>query len=727
MALLLPLLSLVALEIGLRVGGYGFDTHFFRRINIGGEDYYVQNDDFSYRFFPRETARNPGVLRMPVHKAADTIRIFIFGESAAMGDPEPAYGAARYMEILLRERFPGTKFEIVNTAFTAINSHVIFPIARECAKRDGDLWIVYMGNNEMVGPFGAATVFGLRAPPLIYVRLALAIQQTRTGQLFTAWARAINRRGSRPASWGGMQMFLQNQVAPNSPLKENVYRNFQRNLDDILEAGVGSGAKVLLNTVAVNLKDSPPFASLVNSNQPAADRERFGRLYAAGLADEAQNDFPKAITEYEPAAKMDDQSADLQFHWGKCLLALNQLSPARDHLQLACDDDALPFRTDSRLNHIIAEAAKRMTGDKLRFFDVSAALAAESPVGISGEETFYEHVHFDFDGSYRLGLAWAQQVESMLPASTPKREPWISQTTCEEMLGLSDWNRALVLEHMIGRMQSPPLNGQADNARRIQRLQERDRSQHAQMDRNEQETTRTNFVRQLEQRPDDFTLRENFALFLQAIGDLPGAVAEWRRVHDLIPHDYLPYFQLGRVLGQERQSEEAEVCLRTAVTIHPSLTEGWTELGNVLAGQGKWEAALASYGVAREQRPQDGQTVFHMGLVYEKMGQAGRAIEFYREAIQWNPGDWQAHFELGGKLDAAGQLDGAREEFAAAMKLNSRYSRTHFNYGVILAKQGRLAEAEHEFEETLRLEPTYKNARDSLEKIHILEQRQLGN
>jgi hypothetical protein len=72
--------------------------------------------------------------------------------------------------MLLRERFPGQRFEVVNVAVTAINSHVILPIARECAQHQGDLWIVYMGNNEMVGPFGAATVFGTRAPSWWSVR-----------------------------------------------------------------------------------------------------------------------------------------------------------------------------------------------------------------------------------------------------------------------------------------------------------------------------------------------------------------------------------------------------------------------------------------------------------------------------------------------------------------------------------------------------------------------------
>ena len=175
MALLLPLVLLVGLEVCLRLGGYGYDPNFFKRIKIGGEDWFVQNDNFSLRFFPPETARNPGPIRMAAHKAPGTFRIFILVESAAMGDPEPAFGAYRYLEMLLREKYPEIKFEIINIAFTAINSHVILPIARECAKHEGDLWIVYMGNNEMVGPFGAATIFGAKAPPLGFVRLNLAI------------------------------------------------------------------------------------------------------------------------------------------------------------------------------------------------------------------------------------------------------------------------------------------------------------------------------------------------------------------------------------------------------------------------------------------------------------------------------------------------------------------------------------------------------------------------
>ena len=285
------MLLLAGLELALRLGGYGFDPHFFKKIKIGGEDYFVQNDDFSFSFFPPETARQPGPIRFPAKKMPGTFRIFVLGESAAMGDPEPAFGACRYLEMLLREKYPDKKFELINVAFTAINSHVIVPIARECAAHEGDLWIVYMGNNEMVGPFGAATVFGKQSPPLPYVRLVTAVQRTRTGQLLAAWARKLKNKNSNGTAWGGMQMFLQNQIAPDSPLKANVYRNFQKNLDDIVRAGTGSGATVLLNTVAVNLKDCPPFASLTNKVLGANDRAEFDRLFSAGNAADAELDF----------------------------------------------------------------------------------------------------------------------------------------------------------------------------------------------------------------------------------------------------------------------------------------------------------------------------------------------------------------------------------------------------------------------------------------------------
>src|SRR5262249_25907290 len=154
---------------------------------------------------------------MQANKPPGAYRVFILGESAALGDPKPAYGAGRYLQTLLRERFPGVDFEVVNVAMTAINSHAILPIARECSRQEGDFWIIYMGNNEMVGPFGAMSVFGSRAPPLAFVRLSLAVQRTRLGQLLMSTVRKLQGKSKPGDTWRGMSMFTQNQVAPHDP------------------------------------------------------------------------------------------------------------------------------------------------------------------------------------------------------------------------------------------------------------------------------------------------------------------------------------------------------------------------------------------------------------------------------------------------------------------------------------------------------------------------------
>ena len=173
LALSLPLIFLLfGIELVLRLVGYGYPTTFFVPQEINGVRFLVDNPHFAERFFPKSMARTPSPVRMTAVKSPGTIRIFIFGESAALGDPEPAFGFGRYLEVLLQMRFPTNRFEVIVAAITAINSHALLPMAEECAKYEGDLWILYIGNNEVVGPFGAGTVsdreprrFGSFAPP----------------------------------------------------------------------------------------------------------------------------------------------------------------------------------------------------------------------------------------------------------------------------------------------------------------------------------------------------------------------------------------------------------------------------------------------------------------------------------------------------------------------------------------------------------------------------------
>jgi len=542
---LVPLLAFGLLEGVLRVAGYGYDTAFFKKTSINGRDYLINNDSFVLRFFPPQLTRLPEPLRMEARKPANTCRIFILGESAALGDPSPPYGAWRYLQTLLSERFPDEKFEVVNVSITAINSHVILPIARECASHQGDFWIVYMGNNEMVGPFGAASVFGAQAPPIWTVRLSLALQKTRVGQCLMAVVRDLRLKSTKSGSWRGMELFLSNQIAPDDPRKERVYRNFQQNLRDILQAGLQSGARVVLNTVAVNLKDCSPFASVPPARLPAAERAACQRLASDAAQAQQQGRYRDAAGQFAEAAKLQPLAADFQYGLAQCLWSMTNFAAAREHFQNACDCDALPFRADSRLNELIRQAARQSANSNLLLFD-AAALAAGSPGEICGDETFLEHVHFNFDGNYRLARAWAGMIAPLLPEDSHAKRSgrdWLSQAICEQRLALTDWNRMMIVIEELRRRQKPPLNTQVNNGREMEVLSNEFALLHRQADGAAADRARSLYLDDIRRDPDDFLLLFNFGDFLEELKDWKDAATVWKQAQALIPQYYLCYFQ----------------------------------------------------------------------------------------------------------------------------------------------------------------------------------------
>jgi tetratricopeptide (TPR) repeat protein len=724
LALLSPVLLFGAAEGGLRIAGYGYPSGFFRSIRQGGKEFLIHNEKFSLRFFPPELARWPSSFNFAADKPADTCRIFVFGESAAMGDPQPAFSASRYLEVLLRRRFPGQKFEIVNLGITAINSHVILPMAQDCARQHADIWIIYMGNNEMVGPFGAATVFGSRAPPLAAAKLNLALKKTRVGQLAGACLRKLGGK-SQNTSWGGMQMFLQNQVPPQSKAKEIVYRNFESNLREIVSTGTRGGAKVILSTMAVNLRDCPPFASLGNSNLPAADRERFEKVYADALAFQTATNWPEAIRCFEQAAQVDSSFAEAQYRWAECLAALTNAA-AKEHYQGACDADALPFRADTRINRIIREAALSARGEGVTLCDAENALAQAAPNGICGDESFYEHVHFNFAGNYRLARAWAEQVDGLLSANARRAASgnWAAQADCDAALGLTAWNRHFVLQSVIRRMGQPPLSTQFNNAERLKAVSLQD----ADLLRQEKQpgailAARQQFQTLLQQTPEDAFLYEGLANLLEATGDPKEAAAAYRKMIELLPDDFYASLQLGRLLGEQGQPAQGQPFLEMATRLRPTLPDAWHELGIVLAAQQKFPEALECINRADKLHPQDPVNICYKAKVLGKMGRRAEAIELYRRSIAMKPDFWEARFELANELAFNNQVNEAMQQYAEVLKMNPAHAVTHINLGVLFARQNRLDEAIARLEEALRLEPNNKTAADYLAQVKARQGR----
>jgi len=714
----LPLVLLAGVELLLRLGGYGYSTDFFKKATIGDRDYWVENDQFGLRFFPAALARVPSPVLMEAQKAPDAIRIFIFGESAAQGDPRPNFGAGRYLEALLRARFPENKFEVINTGVTAIDSHVILPIARESARHQGDVWIVYMGNNEMVGPFGAASVFGPQTPPLRLVRLSLMLQKSRLGQLLSAWSYKLRSRSSAPSEWRGMEMFLGNQVHPDDVRKGAVYRSFTQNLQDLLRTGLDAGAKIVLNTVAVNLKDCPPFASWRGTNLPPAEGAAFEKLCQEASAAWESRDFTKAAKSYEQATELCPQSANMQYRLAQCLLQLTNSVAAQRHFQLAVDSDALPFRADSHINDELSAAGRRFAGPNLVLCDAAAALAPAAPDGICGGEAFFEHVHFNFTGNYLLARAWAGEIEKLLAAKlrSSARPAWPSQERCEELIGLTDWNRVSAWEEVGRRIKEPPFRDQLDHDRQLAGITHEVSECRTRMESTAPAKPVRIYEDALAATPGDYRLHENFAEYLEATHD-PRAAGEREKVCQLLPHGYFPYFRLGLDLKEEGRLAEALEAFKKAAKLSPAQSEVRLELGTVYARQGTWAEALEELDRARKLSPDEPRVYLYSGEVLWKLGRRLDSLARLREAIRLRPEYWEAYYRLGDELAQEGELPEAAAQFEQAVRLNPKYVKAHANLGVALYKLGRAKEAMDQFDEVLRLDPQNRQALDFKQQV----------
>lgn len=587
---------LLLAELALRLAGFGYPTGYFVHHPAVAPGLLVENQRFPWRFFPPTLARHPDPAVLAPQKPPGAYRIFVFGESAAEGDPAPPFGFARVLEVLLRARYPGPRFEVVNTAFTAISSHVILPIARQCADLQGDLWLIYMGNNEVIGPYGIATVFGQRSLPLGAIHASLAFKSTRLGQWFGWVATQLRRSGEAAQGWGGMSMFVNHQVREDDPRLTGVYANFQRNLAEIVQAGLGSGAQVILSTVACNLRDSAPFGSLHRPDLTPEQLAAWDQLYQAGMAAETGGDCAAALRAYEQAAATDDRFADLQFRWGRCCLALGQASEARKHFERARDLDTLRFRADTRINGIVRDAAEAGAAKGVHGLDAEKIFAEATKDGVPGDEWFYEHVHFKFAGNYRLARAFAEEVAKLLPPAIARRAEtnasWLSEDECARRLGFSAAQEHDVLEVVLSRIQEPiyhrQLNFEERRARVTRRFEElRGETKPAARRRAVQ------FIREaLVAAPDDWQLHELLARALFAADEPDAAIAEWREVAKRIPQDATASFETAQILVQQGKTAEAEAQFLHALEVNPDFAKAHEGLGLLYVRQARQADAI---------------------------------------------------------------------------------------------------------------------------------------
>lgn len=618
-----------------------------------------------------------------------------------MGDPEPAFGFSRMLQALLEKRFTGEEVEVVNTAMTAINSHTLRCIAEDLEDVPAAGWIIYAGNNEVVGPYGPGTVFGMRAPPRWWVRAHLAAQATRSGQFI----QEIRERRAAAASggartWRGMEMFLNAHVPADSPVLGRVVSCFEENLAEMIAVARGRTIPVVIGAAAVNLADSPPFAGTADSDRAAPSDTLAGLrggVEPFGVA-QLRTRWQERPTEAEAAWRL---ARALQKEPGGA-------AEAATLFRRACELDTLRFRCDSALREGLEKRVSREAArGGVTLVKPQEHLDSLSIDQISGDMFFYEHVHLAPRGAYELARLYAAALTGATGG------PWATFEECGERLGLTPWHQWQTEQELQARLRRPPFSRQWSALERDAALSTRVQTLGASITsaRLNEWTTATRALCALH--PSDWILRRQSAALAEAAGDKGLAVTLLTEAAVLMPHHTSEQL-LGAALNRAGRPAEAVPRLRAATAERPNYAQAWNSLGIALARTGAPDEAEAALARAVESVPDYAEAYRNWAMVCTQQGATDRALEKLRRAYAAAPDDIAVRNDLGRALVASGQFTEALPHYEKVASSLPNDANAQLNAALLLQQLGRDAEATLYFQRTLALDPSNPHARKAL-------------
>jgi tetratricopeptide (TPR) repeat protein len=650
-----PVALLFLLEASLRLVGFGRPATFLIPDTAPGE--LRTNPDFARLFLPGNFDLRPLNFRVSEHKAPNAIRIVVLGESAAQGVPVPSFAFAPQLRAMLRSRYPGKEVEVLDTGIVAINSHVVYQIARDMARVEPDLFVVYMGNNEVVGPYGPGCAYLSQMPPLWVIRASVFVKSTRTGQLAVELLSRLSGVHRAPAEWGGMSMFVNNAVRGDDPRLPAVYANFEANLRGIVDAASGVGAKALLCTVVANLKDCPPFLSLHQPGLSDAHLAAWNSAFEGGRLAWRLGD-PDAEAKLAEALTSDPQYADTHFMLGSLDLRRGDIDSARRHFVDALHWDALRFRPDPAINQVIRKVASERAKDVL-LVDSALDLGADpgSSAPPSGRELLFEHVHFDWAGNYRMAREIAGGCEQVMGRGGSGAFP--DSRACAGALGYTPHERLPMLLRIDVLVRKPPFTNQLsyieDQARLAREIEE---ARAGAGSRADIKADGDLVLSDMKRDPDNPALPGIEEGICEDLGEPAEALEMATRAARLLPSDYAQaadraslLIRLGRTEEAERELVDASRSGADLELLAPVFAELWT----------------------RTKRYQDG-------------------VKFVDAAILRDPGEFRLRLIRGDMLEESGDLPGAEKEFEGALEGHPSDSEFLEALVGVLSKEGKDAE-----------------------------------
>ena len=585
--LFVPLALLVILESGLRLIGFGYNTSVFHE-----EKGVVRNNwPFTFSYFPWSVARPMKSLQFSAKKEPGSLRVFVLGGSAAHGYPAPEYGIANQIQVMLEQAYPDRTIEVINAAISAVNSHVVLPVAKACLKYDPDFLLVYMGNNEVVGPYGAGSLYTDYGNKLHFLRLSNSLKSLRLYQMLVMLA---GRHQVASGTWKGMDFYLENAVFRDDDRLQTVYQHFERNLNDILSAATDQDCRVLLSTVAVNLLDCPPFISRDDGHANAS--------YQKGIAQRGLGDVEGALATFKEAR----------------------------------DLDGLRMRTDSQLNGIIRRLAAEQDAhvtlvDSERVFEQGEG----DGLNIPGDADFYDHVHLSFEGNFKVATALSKALVSQLevPASFS-----VSREELASELAFTQWDELRISQEITEQLLSKvPYTNQWNHREKQLSRRRQVREMEVKLTPKAKEKSLALYETALEKRPGNADLKRLMSQFLGDGGEQGKARELLRSVVKDFPENIEAQYQLSLLSVLMNDIEEAEDSLLEILDLNPYAIEARNAYLLMLFNGKRFDEAVRYNLKLLEDHPGDPDFHHAYASIQEARGKAMEAIEQLKAALRIDP------------------------------------------------------------------------------------------
>jgi tetratricopeptide (TPR) repeat protein len=599
-----PLLFFVLLELGLTTLGVGKSFDYFHKVDINGRPYYQDNPDFADQFYPPSLNIGPLENTFAEERSPDLLRVYILGGSAAQGFPHKNHGLDRLLAAQLRAALPSRKIEVINTAMTSVNSHVVYAVAKSIPDNSADFAVILMGNNEVVGPYGPGTFNQNFLTNITLIRGIQALKRTRTWQALDSLILRVRPiDAQQDLKWEGMQMFTKHGVPHDDPRMQSVYDHYEDNLVSIAETLRDKGIHVVLSSVPVNLRHSAPFLSVPSRDLSGDLLDQWRESTRKGAQSSDQKDWDDAIAHFQAALAINPDYADTHFRLATAFENIGQFQQAKTHYHRALDLDALRFRADTRINEIIRRVAVASDDDAVSFVDSAAAAEQASQPFQPGWNLFLEHVHYDFAGNHVIAAEISRSIMGRL-TGTDAYQP-LPAVEVARRVGFPNFDTIEEIRNLQGMIQHPPFPGQSNYAELQQFL--------------------------------DGKLQS----VIEEVGSSTAVVQRRREVADAGLADWKVHFELAVLSQRLRDIPAMYDHLNAILELYPHNRETYMKIAEALSKEGKWREAVPyleqSLYYTRGDETKNAETIAWLGTAHLRTGEYEKATDLLLEVTEKYP------------------------------------------------------------------------------------------